>query len=203
MSGKDKSRNVLGKDSVKTKRPRTPVHFNGHQMAIVNASYYNKSDDIRCLAIFPFNINFEPIDEMTPLVCEIQSPDKLSLDHGMLPDIVPDTISNWHMSLGLPYGKKILGICWDQPRLFKALTALIDVDVDDIFAGWRDLQQYAAFLNDLAWDRGEKIPYPKNELGSTFKRAIKDEAPQLSDAAYSAFKMIDLYKYFLKRGYRL
>lgn len=200
MSGKAKESGLHEKNSLKTKDPRTPVHFNGHQACVVHATYYPQSDDIRTLVIFPFNIHFNLVPEIAPFVCEIQSPEKLSLDYGLLVDAVPDTLSGWLQGMRLPYGKKIVAICWDSHRLRRGLYKLIDEDIDDIIHSWRDLLQYARFLNDLAWDRGEKIPFPKDHLGSALKRCLKVEVT-LSDAANTAYLMVSLFKHFLKRAY--
>ena len=201
MSGKAKESGLHEKNSLKTKVARSPVHFNGHQAVTMYATYYPKSDDIRAISVMAFNIHFNLVEEINPFVAEIQSPSKLSLDYGLMPEIFPEVLSDWLHQMKLPYGKKLIPICWDSARLTKALYQLIDYDLEDTIFRWHDLQQYVRFFNDLAWDRGEAIPYPKDHLGSVLKRALKAEVMP-NDAGYTGFQMITLFKHFLKKGYK-
>jgi hypothetical protein len=201
--GKTKNQNVLGKDSFKASNPRSPGHLNGHQLVACSATYYPEGI-LKAIAFMPIDIDFQFVDGLPPLLIEVQSR-KVSLDSGVSPDAVPDIISEWHSGMNLPYGKKVVPVAWDAHSCQTELRKLIDEDMEDTFHTWKCLRQMCHFMNDVAINRGERAPFPKDNLGSCASRVLGDDflAEAKRDVGYLCLVTINVYKHLLYNGYKL
>lgn len=193
-AGKAKHRRKQEKNSSGIK-DRTFTHMNGNQLVAVGYTWY-PTGETKELCLLPVNIHLEPI--MVPMVTRIRS-DTVILDEGIDREIVQDAVSDWFNTMRLPYGKKMILLVWNAVRFHKDFNELVDTEFEYIVHEYKCLQQIAHFANDLAIDRGEPAPYPKDNLLSSASRAMGDEYMEecKNDAAYRALITGKLYKKIL------
>ncbi len=194
------------------------VHLHGNILAAVDIETTGRDPmrhEIIQIGIQPLDSHCEPLTDVSPFYFNIKPeyPERaepsatrvhgLDLDDLILhaPDKwqVADYLDEWWGNLGLPHRKTLVPLAqnWQYEACF--LKAWLGMDSFDQFFYWaaRDTMLTAIYLNDVAYMKGRKLPFPRVGLAALCdKFGVINENPH--DALADARAEAAVYRHLLE-----
>lgn len=198
----------------------SPVHLNGNLLCAIDVETTGLDEDkheIWEIAILPLDMHYKPsrVFNFFHMIIRPEYPDRISDDipkgskdkinkailNGIETYTAIERFEEWFQKLGLPENKKIVPLghnfsAFDSRFIRKWLGG--PANYEQFFrSDVRDSLNFALAMNDLAFWRGEQIPYPKYTL-SYLCALLHVENPSPHEAMSDCLATAGVYRRLLE-----